>query len=115
MNSSVQSSQWRFVLSTEQLPKLSQSRGVTVDERGYVVVRYGNQFFAYRNYCPHLGIALEYEENQFLDESGTLLKCSTHGALFTLDDGECVAGPCRGQSLSAIKIDLRSEGLYLFC
>ncbi|MEE8263379.1 MAG: Rieske (2Fe-2S) protein, partial [Gammaproteobacteria bacterium] len=38
--------------------------------------------------------------DQFLDETGNLLQCATHGALFRIEDGFCVAGPCTGASLT---------------
>ncbi|MDN3640856.1 Rieske (2Fe-2S) protein [Simiduia curdlanivorans] len=72
-------------------------RGVklfVVNERGV--------FYAYRNRCPHLGIELQWQEDKFLDFDGEMIQCSTHGALFLMHSGECVAGPCRGKSLEAI-------------
>ena len=65
-----------------------------VNERGV--------FYAYRNQCPHLGIELQWQDDQFLDIDGELIQCATHGALFLMHNGECVAGPCRGKSLHAI-------------
>jgi len=31
-------------------------------------------------------------------------QCSTHGARFRIADGYCVAGPCRGERLSAVAV-----------
>ena len=38
----------------------------------------------------------------FLDVTGTLIQCASHGALFLIQSGRCVAGPCAGQSLKKI-------------
>lgn len=56
----------------------------------------------YRNACPHLGIELNWQPDRFLDHSGTLIQCSTHGALFQMDTGRCIAGPCTGKQLQVI-------------
>jgi nitrite reductase/ring-hydroxylating ferredoxin subunit len=34
--------------------------------------------------------------------------CTTHGALFRVEDGHCLSGPCEGKRLTAIAI--RVEG-----
>ncbi len=68
---------------------------------GLFAVKKDGRLFAYENRCPHLGTPLEWEEDRFLDADGALIQCSTHGALFTIEEGYCVAGPCRGKSLRA--------------
>lgn len=60
------------------------------------------QVYVYENACPHLGIQLEWQADEFLDIDATMIQCSSHGALFKIEDGECVLGPCQGQSLRAI-------------
>ena len=64
----------------------------------------------YINSCPHLGIPLNWQPDEFLSLEGTHIQCSTHGALFNLDVGHCIAGPCSGQSLTAIDISQRDDG-----
>jgi nitrite reductase/ring-hydroxylating ferredoxin subunit len=51
------------------------------------------------NRCPHVGTPLDWAENEFLDREGRHIVCATHGALFRIDDGRCVAGPCQGDRL----------------
>lgn len=79
---------------------------------GFVVRRDG-ECFAYRNSCPHTGSPLDWIEHQFLDLDGALIQCSTHDARFLIDTGECVFGPCPGQSLEPLTIALRDEEIYL--
>src|SRR5262249_35177188 len=69
-----------------------------------VIVRWGKQVFGYLNRCPHDGVNLDWERNQFLDGNGTRLLCGKHGATFELGSGHCVDGPCKGQSLTPIAL-----------
>ncbi|MDM8350866.1 Rieske (2Fe-2S) protein [Pseudomonas sp. sp1636] len=90
-----------------------QSRGFVIDGEKLFAVRKDGQVFAYRNRCPHKGIPLEWLPDQFLDHSASLIQCATHGALFLIDTGECVAGPCAGQSLKALSCEENREGIWL--
>lgn len=69
-------------------------------------VKKDGQLYVYKNICPHLGVELNWQEDQFLDMDGSLIQCATHGALFLIDNGECVAGPCLGESLSPIEFEI---------
>jgi nitrite reductase/ring-hydroxylating ferredoxin subunit len=86
------------------------SKGFTIDEANFFAVKYDNQIYLYKNSCPHLGIELEWQEDQFLDSDGALIQCSTHGALFIIESGECVAGPCLGEQLKPVPFDLNEQG-----
>ena len=66
---------------------------------------------AYRNSCPHTGVNLEWRPDQFLDDGGEFIQCSTHGAKFRIHDGYCVFGPCNGRSLKSVC--LRENGAWL--
>lgn len=87
--------------NSEELPEGS-SRGVELAGGSVLLVRRDGRVHAYRNRCPHRGIPLEWQPDQFLDVSGSLIQCATHGALFVIESGECVAGPCAGESLVAL-------------
>lgn len=67
----------------------------------------GNTPRAYVNKCPHMGVELNWMPGRFMDIDNLFLQCSTHGALFKPDDGECIAGPCQGDALTAL--DLREN------
>ena len=70
-----------------------------------VVVRWGKQVFGYLNKCPHDGVNLDWERNQFLEPNyGIRLMCGKHGALFELGTGICVDGPCKGRSLTPVPL-----------
>lgn len=89
------------------------SKGFTLNEQAIFVVRQNHKVYAYRNRCPHLGIQLEWQADRFLDIEGELIQCSTHGALFTIQEGFCVSGPCSGQSLQAVDVDIRGDEVWV--
>ncbi len=70
------------------------------------VVRRGGEVRAYVNRCPHAGHELNLRPNDFLTREGDLIMCRSHGAQFRIDDGLCMAGPCPGESLESIDIDI---------
>jgi nitrite reductase/ring-hydroxylating ferredoxin subunit len=72
------------------------------------IQRQGNDVFAYVNCCPHTGMPLNMEQGQFMEKSGRYLMCHSHGALFQLSDGLCVAGPCNGASLQSVDIQIEN-------
>lgn len=82
----------------DEIPELA-SKGFTVDKLALLVVKKNGNIFVYHNQCPHIGIALEWVADQFLDSSKTMIQCANHGALFLINNGLCVSGPCKGQSL----------------
>lgn len=65
------------------------------------VVRRGDGVVGYVDRCPHAGVPLAQTLDDYLTPAGDLIACSWHGALFTLDEGLCVGGPCLGQRLGA--------------
>ena len=81
-----------------------QTIELTIEERKLFAIRQDNQLFAYWNSCPHMGIPLNWMPEKFLDLDGVFLQCSSHGALFKVDDGECVGGPCVGDHLSPVTL-----------
>jgi len=86
-----------------------QSKGLDIDGAYLFAVKKDNQIYLYRNSCPHLGTPLEWEEDTFLDPDGTLIQCATHGALFEIETGHCISGPCQGQYLRAVPFVLDNE------
>lgn len=71
-----------------------------------VIVRWGRQVFGYVNKCPHDGVNLDWESNQFFDPNGIRLMCGKHGALFELGTGACLEGPCKGQALAPVALQV---------
>ena len=77
--------------------------------RSGFVVRRGAEVFAYRNVCPHAGHPLHWKPHAFLTRARDRIMCSVHGAVFEIDTGLCVGGPCPGRSLTALRAEI-SDG-----
>jgi nitrite reductase/ring-hydroxylating ferredoxin subunit len=80
--------------------------------RGFVV-RCTDAVHGYLNRCPHAGHALDLLPGRFLTADGTLLLCSSHGALFEKATGYCVAGPCAGAALTKLALTVHSGFVLL--
>jgi len=99
----------KFLCPSEALSE-GCSRGFEYAGLRVFAVRREGRVYAYQNRCPHRGVPLEWQPDQFLDASASLIQCATHGALFLIETGECVAGPCAGQSLTALGCREDSQG-----
>ena len=77
-----------------------------------IVLRKGDSVRVFHNVCPHAGRQLDWSPGKFLFSSGQLV-CAAHGASFSVPDGLCVAGPCRGQSLNELAVTVRDGQVYL--
>lgn len=89
------------------------AKSFMVENKDIVVVNDYGQFKAYLNWCPHLGIELNFMPDQFLDPEGRFIVCANHGALFELEQGECIAGPCAGQGLVAVNLIQKEQEIYI--
>jgi nitrite reductase/ring-hydroxylating ferredoxin subunit len=70
-----------------------------------VIVRTtGDAFFGYVNTCPHEKAWLNIGSGEFFNHDRTLLKCGRHGARFEIETGNCVEGPCEGESLEPVAV-----------
>jgi nitrite reductase/ring-hydroxylating ferredoxin subunit len=95
----------RTDINTQAIPE-NGSKGFECNGEKYFVIKKKNKLHVYKNSCPHIGVALEWVEDQFLDSSHTMIQCANHGALFVIESGMCVAGPCTGRKLTAVKFDV---------
>jgi nitrite reductase/ring-hydroxylating ferredoxin subunit len=87
--------------------------GVATPDGEVVVVRQGREVVAYQNRCPHLGIELNFQPDVFLDTEHRYIQCANHGALFQIEDGLCVFGPCQGESLVPLHVQLIENSVWL--
>ena len=72
-------------------------------------IRFEGRVHAYLNRCTHVAMELDWQPNQFFDDTGQWLLCSTHGAAYLPSTGECGGGPCTG---GLVKINLtESDGV----
>ena len=68
---------------------------------------------AWLNVCPHAGRRLDWAPGKFLVSKDGLLVCAVHGASFETVGGLCEAGPCRGESLRAVAVEVRDDAVWL--
>lgn len=79
-------------------------------ERSIVVVRRGEQVWAYVNRCPHFSVPLDFEPGDISCYRAQVLMCAHHSALFRFEDGHCIEGPCAGARLEAVAVEVDSDG-----
>lgn len=95
----------------------NKTRSFTLEtEQGQLdlfLVKTENIAYAYKNICPHLGIPLNWQPDEFLSIEETHIQCSTHGALFTMENGHCIAGPCSGDKLENLALEYRDNEIWL--
>ena len=84
--------------------------GQGVEAREIFVVREGARVFGYVNSCPHLGTPLDWQVNRFISLDSGHIMCATHGALFEVESGSCVDGPCVGQNLEPLPVVVDGDG-----
>lgn len=75
-------------------------------------IRYEGKVYAYLNRCVHMPIELDWRPGKFFDGEGMLLICSSHGAIYAPDTGECLGGPCIG-SLVPLDVEEREGSVVL--
>ena len=80
---------------------------------GTLVVRKEAKIFVYINSCPHIGTPLDIKAGQFLTLDKKRIICSPHGALFRIDDGYCISGPCAGSSLIALSAMIHDGEIFI--
>ena len=108
-------SKGKFVARVGELAH-GQSKKFTLRRGGRdfeaMLINCQGNFFAYMNRCPHVGLTLDWVDNQFFTVDSRYLMCANHGAVFEPSTGECVWGPCAGASLQ--KLVLNIEGKKIF-
>jgi len=84
------------------------------DDRGteFILHRKGDAVVAWKNFCPHRpNVPLDPGTGAIV--SGDQLVCHKHGARFEQDEGVCTAGPCAGDALDSIAVEIRDSTVYL--
>ena len=71
------------------------------------VVRQGDKLYAYQNFCMHAGHPLNWKPDSFLTGDGSQIICASHGAIYEIESGECVSGPCPGKKLRPVALEVR--------
>ena len=64
------------------------------------VIRRGEAVVGYVDSCPHAGWPLAGPSGRHLTRENDLILCAGHAALFRIEDGAMVAGPCQNVALT---------------
>jgi nitrite reductase/ring-hydroxylating ferredoxin subunit len=78
-----------------------------------LVLRRDQDIVIYRNSCPHTRESLDPQGGSVASADGQLLHCQRHAAVFLASTGECVGGPCQGESLDPVGFTLSNGDIYL--
>ncbi len=82
-------------------------------QRNIFAVRREGEIYVYLNQCPHVNSLIDHIQGQFFAPDGVHLRCGMHGAIFRIEDGVCIDGPCEGESLQRLPIEIRDGGVFL--
>lgn len=81
-------------------------------DREAFLIKRNDELLAYYNECPHIGIALDWDDNDFFNTDCSHLVCKNHGAEFVSETGDCVSGPCVGTTLKTISIKIEDNIIF---
>ena len=81
-------------------------------QRGLVVINEAGDIFAYQDLCRHLPVYLDVSRRYLSDDKHHLV-CMTHGALYRIHDGLCIAGPCDGLALYPLPLRQHDDQLWV--
>lgn len=106
-----------LVCNVEQLKlrkTLTWNKTVRNEEKACLLIYVNGQLFTYINSCPHTGVNLNWKPDEFLNHDETYIQCGMHGALFNIDNGQCIHGPCIGERLKTIQSEIINEQIYVY-
>ncbi len=81
-----------------------------------VVFQYRGRVIAYVNGCKHfVGTPLNPNRvgNFLHPDRPDLIRCGVHGALYRIEDGECVHGDCVGEFLDPVPVGIRDGAVVI--
>jgi len=97
---------WARLCEGTRLAERGDGVRFEIERRGGAVpafaLRIDGEPKAWLNQCAHVPVELDWTPGRFLDDTGTVIVCATHGAVYDAADGSCIAGPCRGRSLQPV-------------
>lgn len=106
---------WRELCRLEDI-SAGESKGFGPTQEGFAgvfAVRHGEAVVVYVNSCPHIGASLDWTPDRFLTRDGSRIICSVHGAEFDIVTGICTVGPCVGDRLQAVMIQIKDGTILI--
>jgi len=87
--------------------------GMNADPEDYLpafVLRKNQLVVAYLNRCAHLPMEMDWNPAEFFDEGFNHIVCATHYAVYEIETGNCLRGPCpKGAKLIPLAIKIVEE------
>lgn len=77
------------------------------------VAQHGGKIVAYENVCRHLPLPLDDGTGKFFTPDGNHFFCQNHGALFDPLTGLCTRGPCEGERLKPLAVEVVADEIRL--
>ena len=97
----------------KNLSSKSFSVKIKCKETDIFVIRKDDQVYAYQNVCPHAQAPLEWNPDEFLDAKKENIICALHGAMFSIEGGDCLGGPCEGIGLTVVSVEIQAGEVLL--
>ncbi len=90
---------------------LAEGVPLCLDVGGFPVVllRRAAGLSGFVNACPHQFLPLDHKGNRLLSEDGTVIRCTNHGAGFSVETGEGTEGLGLGECLDAIPVEVDGD------
>lgn len=107
--------EWRTLCRADEIQD-GESKGFPPARDGYAglfAVRKGEAVYVYVNSCPHIGVPLNWRDDDFLTLDKIRIICATHGAEFKIATGECLLGPCAGEHLDTVATEIRDGVIFV--
>jgi nitrite reductase/ring-hydroxylating ferredoxin subunit len=105
----------RVRLKPDQREGIDNGRFVRVQlpQASVLLGRVDSVWRAYANRCPHRLVPLDFGGLPPMSDDGRYLLCNQHGALFRLEDGVCIEGPCLGDALTPQEVVGEGDGVFI--
>lgn len=108
-------SQWQVLCRLDEIAD-GTSKGLmrVGNDDTLFAVRQHDAVHVYRNRCPHNKRPLEFQRDRFLSGNGGHIVCYAHGAHFEIATGACFYGPCAGESLTRIEVQVINGEVLIY-
>lgn len=91
----------------------AEAREFEVEGTRLILVHWHGAWYAYKNNCPHANWPLNIQPDTFFDSDLQYIQCSNHMALFDVETGECKAGPCTGDRLTGVPLEIVDNQVFV--
>ena len=99
-----------MICSLSSVPELG-THSVELSGFPILLARCESRLVAYVNACPHQFLPLDYRSKSVLSSDGRILRCTNHGAGFSVQTGDGVEGLGIGTCLCAIPVTLEGAAV----